>query len=224
MELKDRLKELREANKLTQSELASKLNGTPISDDDPKIYPQTISLWENGREPSLNAIKKIALYYRVSSDYLLGLSEEDNFSELMYSTEDIPSLTELKEQIGGYPPYVKSLILDRLQSYYSIFSKEKGEWTESELIRFYYLSEITSIYSSILYNKIVDEGARSNKEETVSNIDIFMKKVEMVNIVKLTNLMTEFIEVIYKRKNIFDVIKFEEDRKDEKTRDILEMN
>lgn len=61
-----RLKELRKEKNLTQKELASHLG-----------YNQSmISFWEKGiNEPSETAIRKTALFFNVSADYLLGLSD-----------------------------------------------------------------------------------------------------------------------------------------------------
>ncbi len=37
-----------------------------------------ISFWETGRnEPSLQMLKKIAVYFEVTTDYLVGLENED---------------------------------------------------------------------------------------------------------------------------------------------------
>ena len=60
------IKELRKDNELTQSQLADKLCTTQ----------DTISLWELGKSyPDIFAIKKIAILFNVSSDYLLGLED-----------------------------------------------------------------------------------------------------------------------------------------------------
>ena len=57
-----KLKSLRENNGLLQKELADKLN----------ISPSTIGMYEqNRREPDNETLKKIAEYFKVSTDYLL---------------------------------------------------------------------------------------------------------------------------------------------------------
>jgi transcriptional regulator with XRE-family HTH domain len=59
----DRLKALREDNDLTQEELAKILH----------INRSTLSNYENiGREPNYTLLIKIADYFNVSLDYLLG--------------------------------------------------------------------------------------------------------------------------------------------------------
>lgn len=59
-----RLKELRIERGLMQSELASQLT----------VNQRTISNWENNvREPNIDMIIKIAQFFDVSTDYLLGV-------------------------------------------------------------------------------------------------------------------------------------------------------
>lgn len=63
------LKELRKEKKLTQIELASKLN----------ISQKSYSNWESGKsEPTLDNIIKLAEFLNVSVDKLLGVKIEDN--------------------------------------------------------------------------------------------------------------------------------------------------
>lgn len=58
----ERLKFLREERKLTQVELGKILN----------ISNQAVSTWEKDKEPNYDTLKKIANYFNVSIDYLLG--------------------------------------------------------------------------------------------------------------------------------------------------------
>ena len=63
----DRIKELRLDQKFTQKELAKKLNTSNSSVCD----------WEKGRsQPDLQTLVNIATLFDVSTDYLLGLSDE----------------------------------------------------------------------------------------------------------------------------------------------------
>ena len=63
----DRLKELRKEKGLSQKALAEQLG-----------YNQSmICFWEKGvNEPTESAIRKAALFFEVSADYLLGLCDE----------------------------------------------------------------------------------------------------------------------------------------------------
>ena len=63
-----RLKELREEKGLTQKEIADKLN----------LHSVTYLHYEKDqREPPLKILMEMALFFDVSTDYLLGLSDED---------------------------------------------------------------------------------------------------------------------------------------------------
>ena len=63
----ERLKELREDNNLKQRELAEIL----------MIDQRSLSFYEIGKyEPNLETLKRISLYFNVSTDYLLGLTDE----------------------------------------------------------------------------------------------------------------------------------------------------
>ena len=62
-----KIKELRAEKDLTQGELAQVLG----------ITQDSISLWEKGKRlPDTPYIAKLAAYFDVSSDYLLGLSDD----------------------------------------------------------------------------------------------------------------------------------------------------
>lgn len=62
----ERLKELRKENNLTTTQLGKLL----------KVNNSTISRWENGSIiPSIEQLYNIAVYFKVSSDYLLGLKD-----------------------------------------------------------------------------------------------------------------------------------------------------
>lgn len=62
-----RLKDLREDNDLTQKEIAEYLN----------IRQNTYSQYENGqRQIPLEALIALAKYYKTSTDYILGLTNE----------------------------------------------------------------------------------------------------------------------------------------------------
>ena len=62
----DILKELREESELTQTELGKIFN----------LTPRQISTYEIGRnEPPYNVLIQYAMYFNVSTDYILGLTK-----------------------------------------------------------------------------------------------------------------------------------------------------
>ena len=67
MEFKDIIREIRFRNRLTQKEMAEKLFLTQTA----------IGHFENGRKTaSADTIRRIALTFNVSADYLLGIEDE----------------------------------------------------------------------------------------------------------------------------------------------------
>lgn len=61
------LRELREDNNMKQKELAKEI----------MIDQRSISFYEIGKyEPNLETLKRIAIYFNTSTDYLLGLTNE----------------------------------------------------------------------------------------------------------------------------------------------------
>ena len=62
-----RLNQLIEENKITRYKLAKEI----------KVNKQTVIFWCNGEsEPSISGLLKLAIYFDVSADYLLGLEDE----------------------------------------------------------------------------------------------------------------------------------------------------
>lgn len=63
----ERLKELREELNLTQTKLANEL----------LIDQRSLSFYEIGKyEPNIDTLKRMSIFFNVSSDYLLGLTDE----------------------------------------------------------------------------------------------------------------------------------------------------
>lgn len=85
-EFGERLKKLRTNRHMTQDELGAIF-------ESPKAQ-STVGTWERGvRQPSMEDLVRIAEFFNVSIDYLLGLSEEERRIETF--KEDNPK--ELKE-------------------------------------------------------------------------------------------------------------------------------
>lgn len=69
--INDRIKELRISFNISQVELGKKLG----------VTKQCVSNWENANiMPSIDMLINIAKFFNVSSDYLLGIDDEDKVS------------------------------------------------------------------------------------------------------------------------------------------------
>ena len=94
-----RLKALREEIKLSQLELADKLN----------MSQQAISAYENNkREPDIETIKKLADFFNVSTDYLLGKTDNRNSTPL--TEEEMGFVSQVKELEPAQKDFLKSVM------------------------------------------------------------------------------------------------------------------
>ena len=84
--LNDRIKELRQARHMTQVELAKALG----------LTKQCVSNWENDNvAPSVEMLVKIADYFCVSTDYLLGRDAVHNLNASGLTAEEIVHIQQL---------------------------------------------------------------------------------------------------------------------------------
>lgn len=75
-----RIKELREEKGLSQKKLAEALG----------VSPGTIGNWESGiREPNFDMVTKVAEFFQVTVDYLLGQSNVRNQDTVIPDDDDI---------------------------------------------------------------------------------------------------------------------------------------
>ena len=86
----ERLKMLRKENRMTQDELARKLN----------VTKSIISYYELGdRTPSTDILVKLAYIFNVSTDYLLGIKYERILDVTGVRDEEIAIITRLIDNI-----------------------------------------------------------------------------------------------------------------------------
>ena len=109
--LPDRLKELRKSKKLTQTELGKILG----------VGKTTISMYETNNSTPNDEIKlKIAEYFNVSVDYLLGKTDiknhtdDPNITVALHSNTDYDDLPdEAKKEINNFIEFVKQKYKDK---------------------------------------------------------------------------------------------------------------
>lgn len=112
MEFSENLKYLRNSTQCTQKKLAEYLG----------LSSNTVCEWEKNRsEPSIATIKKLAEFFDVSADYLIGL--EDDFGARAattvapISTANTDEERELLELFRTLSPYLKGLTIDTVRSW-----------------------------------------------------------------------------------------------------------
>ena len=101
-----KLKELREIKGISQRELADILD----------VSRGSVGNWESGtREPNLATVKKIADYFGITTDYLIGVNEKQSNSLFNIGNRDcavldeIKNLSELqKEEVLDFIKFIKN--------------------------------------------------------------------------------------------------------------------
>lgn len=88
-----RLKDLRKSKRLTQLELAEAVD----------LVKSSISAYEKGlKYPSIEVLIKLCNFFNVSSDYLLGLSDNKEIQKYDLTEEQREIITKLITQFHEY--------------------------------------------------------------------------------------------------------------------------
>lgn len=105
-----RLKILREQRSMLQAELADILG----------LAPSTVSMYERGeRDPDTNALIKIAKLFNVTTDFLLGKSDEYFAANMNGDYSKLPeeAKSDIEKYIIGSENYIEQLVkLDKIET------------------------------------------------------------------------------------------------------------
>ena len=94
-----RVKQLRELNNLSQSELAAMLN----------VSSSSVSMWETDkREICQEELIKLSNIFKVSTDYLLGIDKDANAIDVAFYNQLGELTPEQKIDIIKYAEFVRS--------------------------------------------------------------------------------------------------------------------
>lgn len=184
----DRLKLLRNANNLTQSQLAEKLG----------LSNKSVSVYEKGSSvPSIDTLCKIADYFHVSVDYLIGHSESESevthkFSSFRHSTiEKLDYLSSMVYKQTGIT------LLDVLSAL--IEAPEFPKILRTIYMYCCFTDEEWGIFKSgFIKNELSPADKESFDFEDALSID-FMKSVKLKFI---TDEISKVVENIYKNNSI----------------------
>ncbi|MEA5008226.1 helix-turn-helix domain-containing protein [Clostridium tyrobutyricum] len=147
----DRLKKLRQSKHLKQNDLAKNLG----------IGRTTLSNYElNNRQPDFDTLEKIANYFNVSIDYLVGRSNYKTFDEYVFNN-DFQNLAHKLKKANKETQKLATDIFDHiyLSTFNYIDTNDVKFLTTLEEI--YYCiyrinSDLNSSNKSILLNKLVE--------------------------------------------------------------------
>lgn len=196
MEFKDRFKDLREEKELTQAKLVGELNKFS---SELQVKPQSISYWENGREPDFHTLKILANFFEVSVDYLIGNSNIRNIQVNSAFTQD--ELATIEDSVG-------ELWVDMLIAQFSIEKKVlmrllTSKTANSKVIQslfktlnnvYQLYDEIGTDYSNFVFNEFTDviREASSDTEKYMYLLETIKKRLSP----ELDNLLNDRINDI----------------------------
>ena len=146
-----KIKELREQNNITQNKLANDLF----------IKQQTVAQWENGsRALKADSIISLAKYFNVSTDYLLGLTENTstNISEIGISNKTGFSTLTVEN--------ILKIILDKIiNELLKSDLLEKFEELKENNIKLINLYQTDSIYNKLVEDEELTYNTIDNADE-----------------------------------------------------------
>ncbi len=122
MNLSEKLKVLRKASGKSREVVANDL----------RIKPRTLQAYETGeRIPTVDTIVLIAKYYKVTTDFLLGMAEKSDFSgKKKIFSENIAR--KLIESFDARSDEAKIVILDFLEDFVKAAKQDEKEKLEKE--------------------------------------------------------------------------------------------
>lgn len=116
-EFSNRFRQLKDEAKLTLKDLSEALD----------ITSPNLSYYMKGREPSYDILIKIADYFNVTTDWLIGRTDERNKESISTiemiekKLSNIPDFTQLTGKSKEYYLQIQSMILDILENVYLIY-------------------------------------------------------------------------------------------------------
>lgn len=88
--LNDNIKQLRQSNNMTQTELAEKLG----------VSKQCVSNWENDYiQPSIEMLVKIAKFFKVSTDQLLDIDDKITIDVTGLSSTEVAHIRQIIDDL-----------------------------------------------------------------------------------------------------------------------------
>lgn len=163
----ERLRQLRDESGKTQSQIAKELGMTP----------QAFSYFVNGREPNYETLGKLADYFQVSTDYLLGKTD---VKATHVSQRILCEMTGLSEKV------ITLLVKDAIEK------KESGMSLYGKLINALFQSEYFSSFMGyfVLYQSTIHTFL-SNDGQKAPWITADMDSPEMEKIIKIVAAFNE---------------------------------
>lgn len=161
----ERFQLLRKESKKTQAAIAKELEMTP----------QTLSYYANGREPNYDTLIKIADYFKVTTDYLLGYSENRYSQEQVGATPmEIQLLSRITNSLNSFFMEYNKINLESIKSLDIAFSAAiEGCFNRTIQTHRDFLKDLTSIDDDTSLDEI--ENLRNQYLFSIGNIRVNLK-------------------------------------------------
>lgn len=89
----ERIRQLRQAKRMSQVELSDALN----------VTKQSVSNWENNNiQPSIDILIRLSQYFSVSTDYILGLDERKYIEITGLTDQEIAHIRQIIDDIRNH--------------------------------------------------------------------------------------------------------------------------
>lgn len=192
MSFGDRLRSLRKEKNLTLRELANELG----------ISYSALGKYErNEHQPDFDTLEKIANYFDVRVDWLIGRTDIKTFDELVF----INDITHIGEKFYEIDPKIRAAIVDIIDSVYLVINNHiddsSPDYLEKlhELYRTIFNFEIGLIHDENSYEKITDSGSISIVPENLEPAKLLKFTTYYKN--KINSIIDELMEMRLKPTN-----------------------
>lgn len=186
MSFGERLRQLREEKKLTLRELEKEIGIT---------YSSLGKYERNEREPDLDTLEKIANYFGVRVDWLLGRTDIKTFDEMVLLND----IMDIGEQLYEIDPKIRSAIVDIIDRVYLVIRRHFNDISPD------YLEKLFELYQTIYYFEIglIHDEKTYEKISTTGSISINPEHLDPAKLLKFTtyyknkfnSLIDELIEL-----------------------------
>ena len=168
-EFSNRFRQLKDESNLTLKDLSEALD----------ITSPNLSYYMKGREPSYDILIKIADYFNVTTDWLIGRTDEKNTTQSSIISE-IEKQLEIKDEhkLSGD---IKTAFLQNQHTLYNAmvdmyqFFLYTSTYSSSVKIQNVYMNMLCSIFE--YHIKELNKGSNISSKETILNL---MKKEELI--------------------------------------------
>ena len=179
----NRIKEIRQEKKLSQKDLAKKLN----------ISQQAISLYEKGdREPKLETWQKLADFFDVSVPYLQGISKVKDANAFDDFQKFLRSLSEIRKMPDKY-----SIEVNELLAFYA-----ENDRRVFDLLGYVFLKLTRNDRTRKALKNAVKDISKNSDIQDISEINAIMLDVFVI----LVQSQMDIKKSIKARKEIADIV------------------